>query len=162
MQELDLQDILKNTSDLKEKKVGYVAVIGRPNVGKSTFLNTLIGEKISITSKVPQTTRNKILAIHNTPESQIVFFDTPGIHESTKTFNAEINNQAISSLRESEVVLYFIDSSRPDGEEEKYIEQIMENVSVPVLRVYTKVDLQSKRDMSYDEKDFYISSITKE
>lgn len=77
MKELLLSEILENTQDLKKKKVGYVAVIGRPNVGKSTFLNTLIGEKVSITTPVPQTTRNKILAIYNDEKSQIVFIDTP-------------------------------------------------------------------------------------
>ncbi|MGB2110568.1 MAG: GTPase [Patescibacteria group bacterium] len=112
MKELNLQDILDNTTELKEKKVGYVAIIGRPNAGKSTFVNSLIGEKISITTNVPQTTRNKILAIFNDEESQIVFFDTPGIHKSTKAFNEEINNQAISSLKDAEVILYFIDSTR--------------------------------------------------
>jgi len=82
MQELNLQDILKNTTDLTEKKVWYVAIIGRPNAGKSTFINTLIWEKIAITSSVPQTTRNKILAMYNDEDAQIIFFDTPGIHES--------------------------------------------------------------------------------
>ena len=162
MQELNLQDILDNTSDLKTKKVGYVAVIWRPNAGKSTFLNTLIGEKISITSKVPQTTRNKILAIYNDEESQVVFFDTPGIHESTKKFNAEINNQAISSLRDSEIVLYFIDSSRKDGEEETYIKKLLEFVNVPLFTVYTKMDLRAQREIMYGENDFHISSETKE
>ena len=94
MQELDLKQILQNTSDLKEKKVGYVAIVGRPNVGKSTFINTLIGEKIAIVSNVPQTTRNKILAVYNDDDSQIVFLDTPGIHKSTKVFNEQINRQA--------------------------------------------------------------------
>ncbi len=162
MKELQLSDILKNTSDLQEKKVWYVAVIGRPNVWKSTFLNTLIGEKVSITSKVPQTTRNKIPAIYNDPESQIIFFDTPGIHESTKSFNAEINNQALSSLRDSELILYFIDSSRPTWEEEAYIEKLLKDVTTPVVRVYTKSDIQSKRTQEMSEDDFLISSVTQD
>jgi GTP-binding protein Era len=78
MQELNLQDILAQTQDLsEEKKVGYVAIIGRPNAGKSTFINSLIGEKISITTDVPQTTRKRVLAIYNDDDSQIIFFDTP-------------------------------------------------------------------------------------
>lgn len=162
MKELQLQDILENTSDLREKKVGYVAIVGRPNVGKSTFLNTLIGEKISITSNVPQTTRNKILAIHNTKESQIIFFDTPGIHESTKVFNEEINNQAISSLSEAQVILYFIDSSRESGSEEAYIEKLLQQVQVPVLTVHTKIDLATKKTIEYIPEHFYISSTTQE
>ena len=116
MKKLNLQDILDVTSDLtKEKKVGYVAVIGRPNAGKSTFLNTLIGEKISIISNIPQTTRKKVLAIFNDDDSQIIFFDTPWIHFNEKKFNKEINNQAISALQDSQIVLYFLDSSRITG-----------------------------------------------
>lgn len=147
MQELNLEDILSKTSDLKDKKVGYVAIIGRPNAGKSTFINTLIGEKIAITSNVPQTTRNKILAMYNDEEAQIIFFDTPGIHQSSKSFNAEINNQALSSLRDSELVLYFIDSSRPRGQEEEYIEEILTKINTPVYKVYTKRDLPSAQDI---------------
>ena len=94
MQELDLKQILENTSDFKEKKVGYVAIVGRPNVGKSTFINTLIGEKVAIVSNVPQTTRNKILAVYNDDDAQIMFLDTPGIHKSNKVFNEHINAQA--------------------------------------------------------------------
>ncbi len=162
MQELDLQDILKNTTSLKEKKVGYVAIVWRPNTGKSTFVNTLIGEKISITTNVPQTTRNKILAIFNDSESQIIFFDTPGIHESAKDFNKEINGQAISSLRDAEVILYFIDSSRHRGSEEEYIEKILENTNNPIFRVYTKSDLQAKIDIPDGENTFTISSVQEE
>ena len=164
MQKLNLEDILASTSDLtKQKKVGYVAVIGRPNAGKSTFLNTLIWEKISITSKVPQTTRKKVLAIFNDKESQIIFFDTPWIHFDERAFNKEINNQAISSLQESQVILYFIDSSKTYWEEEKYIETILENVSVPILKIYTKVDLEEKIWIPQNKKNvFKISSETKE
>ena len=160
MKELKLQDILENTSDLKEKQVWYVAVIGRPNVGKSTFLNTLIGEKISITSNIPQTTRNKILAIYNDTDAQIVFFDTPGIHESSKIFNEEINNQAISSLAEAELVLYFIDSTRPSGSEESYIRDILSEIDTPLVQVYTKMDLQEDASIEFQAEAFYISSET--
>ena len=162
MQELDLKDILTNTLDLQEKKVWYVAIIWRPNTGKSTFVNTLIGEKISITTNIPQTTRNKILAIFNDSESQIIFFDTPGIHESAKDFNKEINSQAISSLRDAEVVLYFIDSSRVAGSEEAYIEKILENTQNPVFKVYTKMDLDSKIQIPKWENIFAISSLREE
>lgn len=158
MQELNLEDILNNTADLKDKKVGYVAIIGRPNAGKSTFINTLIGEKIAITSSVPQTTRNKILAMYNDEQAQIIFFDTPGIHESTKQFNSQINNQALSSLRDSELILYFIDSSRSAGAEEQYIADILEKVNTPVYRVYTKVDLKPAIDIPLWDDVYKISS----
>jgi len=164
MKKLNLEDILASTSDLtKEKKVGYVAVIGRPNAGKSTFINNLIWEKISITSNIPQTTRKKVLAIYNDQDSQIIFFDTPWIHNNEKNFNKAINNQAISSLQESQLVLYFIDSSRNFGEEEKYIEKILENVTVPILKIYTKIDLEAKIAIPQNKNNvFKISSYTKE
>jgi len=158
MKELNLQDILDNTKELKEKKVGYVAIIWRPNAGKSTFVNTLIWEKIAITSHVPQTTRNKILAIYNDDISQIIFFDTPWIHESTKSFNSEINNQALSSLRDSELVLYFIDSSKDSWKEEEYIEDILTKINTPVFKVYTKRDLPARIKIPEGKNIFEISS----
>ena len=162
MKELKLEDILANTSEFKEKKVWYVAVIGRPNAGKSTFLNTLIWEKISITTNVPQTTRKKVLAIYNDEESQIIFFDTPGIHKSNKKFNEEINNQAISSFRDSDLIIYFIDSSRDGWEEERYIKEIITQVNKPVLKVYTKIDLPSRINIPEGDDVVKISSTTKE
>ncbi|MDP2090896.1 MAG: GTPase Era [Candidatus Gracilibacteria bacterium] len=163
MIELKLQDILDNTSDLsKEKKVGYVAIIGRPNAGKSTFVNSLIGEKISITTNIPQTTRKKVLAIYNDDETQIIFFDTPGIHKSERKFNEQINNVAISSFKDAEVILYFIDSSREGGEEEEYIRSIIEMVNKPVIKVYTKTDLQSKINIPDNDNIVKISSVLKE
>ncbi len=164
MKKLNLEDILASTSDLtKEKKVWYVAVIGRPNAGKSTFINTLIWEKISITSNIPQTTRKKVLAIYNDEESQIIFFDTPWIHYNEKNFNKAINQQAISSLSESNLVLYFIDSSRNYWDEEKYIEKILENVSAPILKIFTKVDLPEKVWIPQNKNNvFKISSQTQE
>lgn len=162
MKELNLQDILEQTSDLtKEKKVWYISIIWRPNAGKSTFINALIGEKISITSNVPQTTRKKVLAIFNDEESQIVFFDTPWIHFEEKAFNKAINSQAISSLKDSQVVLYFIDSSRKSWEEERYIQKILENVSIPILKIYTKNDLPSQIKVDESNNSLSISSMNK-
>lgn len=161
MKELNLQDILDNTSDLsKEKKVWYVAIIGRPNAWKSTFINSLLWEKVSITTNVPQTTRKRVLAIFNDSESQIIFFDTPWIHKSEKQFNKKINDVAINSFKDSELILYFIDSTREWGEEEKYIRQIIEMVNKPVIKVYTKVDLESKITIPSWEKTQKISSIS--
>ena len=163
MKELNLQDILANTSDLtKEKKVWYVAIIGRPNAWKSTFVNSLIWEKISITTNVPQTTRKRVLAIYNDEESQIIFFDTPWIHKSEKKFNEEINNVAISSFKDAEVILYFIDSSREGWKEEEYIRQILEMVNKPVIKVYTKTDLKPKINIPSGDNIVKISSVTQE
>jgi len=163
MKELNLEDILANTSDLtKEKKVWYVAIIGRPNAWKSTFVNSLIWEKISITTNVPQTTRKRVLAIYNDEESQIIFFDTPWIHKSEKKFNEEINNVAISSFKDAEVILYFIDSSREWWKEEEYIRQILEMVNKPVIKVYTKTDLKPKINIPSWDNIVKISSVTQE
>ena len=162
MKELNLEDILQNTTQLTEKKVGYVSIIGRPNAWKSTFINALIGEKVSITTNVPQTTRNKILAIYNDEESQIIFFDTPGIHKSEKSFNAEINNQAISSLKDAELILYFIDSTREWWDEEKYIKEIINTVNLPVIRIYTKTDLKAKITIPESDNVYKISSVTQD
>ncbi len=163
MQELDLQNILDSTDDLSTiKKVWYVAIIGRPNAWKSTFINSLLWEKVSITSNIPQTTRKRILAIFNDTDSQIIFFDTPWIHKSNKEFNEKINKVAIRSLEESDLILYFIDSSRSGWEEEKYIKELISEVKTPILKVYTKLDLKPKITIPESEETLKISSTTKE
>lgn len=163
MQELNLQDILAQTQDLsEEKKVWYVAIIGRPNAGKSTFINSLIGEKISITTDVPQTTRKRVLAIYNDEDSQIIFFDTPGIHKSEKVFNKKINDVALGTFKDCELILYFIDATREGGEEEKYIRQMVDMVNKPVLKVYTKSDLPARISVPKGENTLSISSVSKD
>ena len=162
MQKLDLQEILNNTTDLKkEKKVGYVAIIWRPNAGKSTFINSLIWQKISITTNIPQTTRRKVLAIFNDENSQIIFLDTPGIHKSEKDFNKKINEVAIESLEDSDLIIYFIDSSREWWDEENYIKELISKTKKPVLKVYTKCDLKPKINIPESENIIKISSINK-
>lgn len=161
MKKLNLEDILKNTNDLKnQKKVWFISIIGRPNVWKSTFINALIWEKISITTKIPQTTRKKVLAIYNDIDSQIIFFDTPWIHNSIKNFNQKINNVATKTFKDSDLILYFIDSSREWWEEENYIKEILSNVNKPIIRVYTKNDLKSKIIIPEWENIVRISSIS--
>lgn len=162
MKELNLKDILENTSDLtKEKKVWYVSIIWRPNAWKSTFINSLLWEKISITTSIPQTTRRKVLAIYNDEDSQIVFLDTPWIHKSEREFNKKINDVAINSIKDSDLILYFIDSTREWGEEEDYIKEIISKTKKPVLKVYTKIDLKSKINIP-SENAMKISSINKD
>ena len=162
MKKLDLKQILSNTSDLnKIKKIWYISIIWRPNVWKSTFINTLIWEKISITTQIPQTTRKKVLGVFNDKDSQIIFFDTPGIHKSKKIFNEHINNVAIWSLKDSDLVLYFIDSSRNIWEEEYFIEEILQKINKPIIKVYTKSDLKPKIDIKNYNSIIKISSIDK-
>jgi GTP-binding protein Era len=160
MKELNLKDILKNTKDLnKEKIVWYVSIIWRPNTGKSSFVNSLIWEKISITTKIPQTTRKEILAVYNDKNSQIIFFDTPWIHKSLKKFNQKINEKATKTLSNADLILHFLDSSREIWEEEKYVEEILKNLDKPTIKVFTKSDLKAKIDTINGIK---ISSISKE
>ena len=149
----------KETNDFPQKKVGYVSIIGRPNTGKSTFINELIGEKISISSRVPQTTRNKVLWIYNDEDAQIIFFDTPWIHKKEESFNQEINSQALKTLKEANLVLYFIDSNKKAWEEEVYIEKILQESDIPYLTVYTKCDISGKN--SEEKESFCIASFEK-
>lgn len=92
-------------------------------------------------SSVPQTTRKKILGIYNDDDSQIIFFDTPGIHNSDKVFNETINSQALRTLSDADVVCYFVDPTRPYGEEEKYLEDIYSRLDKPKFKVFTKSDI---------------------
>lgn len=160
MKKIDINELLGQESETKEKRVGFVTIIGRPNAGKSTFLNNLIGEKISITSNVPQTTRNKITAIYNSDDLQIVFLDTPGIHKSEKVFNEEIISRAKSAISEADLILYFIDGSRSSWEEEAFLREIVETSTRPYLEVYTKSDLGQKQQIV--EWALSVSSETKE
>lgn len=163
MKKLELSDILQNTSELKDKKVWYVSIIWRPNSWKSTFINAIIWEKVVITSNIPQTTRNKILAIYNDEVSQIVFLDTPWVHESSKAFNLEMNTQALWSISDADVILYFIDTSRIRWVEEEYIEWFLMKTQKPIITVYTKIDLKAKHSESLiGQESISISSITRE
>jgi GTPase len=160
MQELSIEQFLW-TNSIKEKRVGFVALIGRPNSWKSTFLNTLIWEKISIVSSVPQTTRRKVLGIFNDDFTQIIFVDTPWIHFSEKAFNQEINSVAKSSLETAQVILYFIDVTRPRWEEEIQVEDILKTVLTPVIRIYSKVDKDWIIEKPTSGEFIYLSSFEK-
>ena len=157
MQELSLESFISDEKPVK-KKVWYIALIWRPNAGKSTFLNTLLKEKVSIVSSVPQTTRKKVLWIYNDPDSQIIFFDTPWIHQSQKQFNQSINSVSMSTFADAQVILYFIDLSREKWDEETYIESLLQTVSTPIIKVYTKSDLPPRIKWDW-EGSFTISSL---
>jgi len=159
MQKLDKNEILSSVKDLQKKKVWYVSIIWRPNVWKSTFLNSLIWEKVSIVSNIPQTTRKKVLWIYNDEDSQIIFLDTPWIHKNEKSFNQAINSEALKTLSKADVILYFIDSTRKWWEEEDFIKEAISTVNTPVMKIYTKSDLSS--EINVPESWFYISSINK-
>ena len=123
---------------------GFVAILGAPNAGKSTLLNRLLGQKISITSKKPQTTRNRILGVVHRTGSQMVFLDTPGIHRAKNPLNARIVDAALSTLSEVDLVLLVVDSQTPDELSERLLLDKLSQHRIPVLLALNKID-QVKR-----------------
>lgn len=128
-------------------KSGFVTLIGRPNVGKSTLMNYLIGQKIAITSNKPQTTRNRIQTVLTTEEGQIVFVDTPGIHKAKNKLGEYMVNVAQRSLGEVDVVLWLVEPSTFIGAGEKHIVEQLQRVKTPVILVINKVDTVKREEV---------------
>jgi len=128
----------------KDMRSGFVGIIGAPNAGKSTLLNQVLGQKISITSKKPQTTRDRILGIVNRPNSQIIFVDTPGIHKSATLLNKRIVDQAMQAMADVDVVLFMVDASSRNFSSEKLIVEQMNKTGKPVVLALNKIDLTQK------------------
>ena len=128
-------------------KSGFVTLIGRPNVGKSTLMNRLIGQKIAITSNKPQTTRNRIQTVLTTEEGQIVFVDTPGIHKAKNKLGEYMVNVAERSLNEVDVVLWLVEPTAFIGAGEKHIAGQLGKVKTPVVLVINKVDMVKKEEI---------------
>ena len=128
-------------------KSGFISLIGRPNVGKSTLLNLLLGEKIAIISDKPQTTRNRILGIKNHPEGQIVFWDTPGIHRARSRLNQSMVKTALATYKEGDGICFIIEANRPFDDENDFILETLKKVEKPVLLVINKIDLIPKPEL---------------
>jgi GTPase len=128
-------------------KSGFVALVGRPNAGKSTLLNQLVGTKLAIVSDKPQTTRNRIVGVRNLPAGQIAYLDTPGIHKPLKTLNARMMDVSRAVLREVDVVTLVIDATAPEGAGDRYVRELVSTVRVPVVIALNKVDLMAKGDL---------------
>ena len=128
-------------------KSGFVTLIGRPNVGKSTLMNHLIGQKIAITSNKPQTTRNKIQTVLTTDEGQIIFVDTPGIHKAKNKLGEYMVNVAEKSLNEVDVVLWLVEPSNFIGAGEQHIIEKLKRVTTPVVLVINKIDMVKKEEV---------------
>ena len=122
-------------------KSGFVSLIGRPNVGKSTLLNSIVGRKIAITSNTAQTTRNIIQGIYTTNDIQIVVVDTPGVHKPKNKLGTILNEQAYYSMTDVDVILFLVDVSQTLGKGDKFIlEKLKENINIPVILVLNKID----------------------
>ena len=126
------------------QRAGFVAVVGRPNVGKSTLVNRLVGQKVAITSDKPQTTRNRILAVVNAEGGQIVLFDTPGIHKPVHAMNRRMVDTAVRSLEQVDLVLWLSDVTERYGPGERYVRQVLHRAKKPVLLGLNKIDLVPK------------------
>jgi len=123
---------------------GFVAVVGRPNVGKSTLVNRLVGEKVAIVSDKPQTTRNRILAVLNRPDAQIVLFDTPGIHKPMHRMNERMVEAAVGSLGQVDLALWLVDVTEAYGPGDRYVRDVLQRSGKPVLLGLNKIDLVPK------------------
>ena len=128
-------------------KSGFVGIIGRPNVGKSSLLNSIMGKKIAITSNKPQTTRNNIQGIYNDKDTQMVFVDTPGIHKPKNKLGKLLNKEAYFSMNDTDVILFVADISTPLGKGDKFIIDMLNEVNKPVILVLNKIDRLSKEQI---------------
>ena len=131
----------------KQVKSGFVTLIGRPNVGKSTLMNHLIGQKIAITSNKPQTTRNRIQTVYTGEQGQIVFLDTPGIHKAKNKLGEFMVNAAESTFKEVDLVLWLVEATTYIGQGERHIAQELKKSSAPVILVMNKIDKVRKDEL---------------
>lgn len=133
--------------DNPDYKSGFVAIVGRPNVGKSTFLNRVIGQKIAIMSNTAQTTRNKIQGIYTTDESQIVFIDTPGVHKPKSKLGDYMVQSAMSALNEVDAVLFMVNAAEKRGAGDNFIIDRLKNVKAPIYLLINKIDQVKPDDL---------------
>lgn len=128
-------------------KSGFVGVVGRPNAGKSTLINSIVGKKVAITSNKPQTTRNIIHGIYNEEDTQIVFVDTPGIHKPNHKLGTYLNRQAFYSMDDTDIVLVVVDVSEDLGRGDKFIVDKLKDINKPVILVLNKIDKIKKENV---------------
>ena len=128
----------------KPFRSGFVSIIGRPNVGKSTLLNRVLGDKIAITSDKPQTTRNRVQGICNRPDAQIVLVDTPGIHKARSSLNKYMVETALASLKGVDAILFLVEADSSSAAREKSVLDALRDAEAPVILVLNKIDLVKK------------------
>lgn len=139
-------------------KSGFIALVGRPNVGKSTLLNAIMGRKIAITSDKPQTTRNIIQGIYTDDDSQMIFIDTPGIHKPKNRLGKILNKEAYISMDDVDIILFLMDITENLGKGDKFIIDLFKNTSKPVILVINKIDRLPKSEILHkieEYKDLY-------
>ena len=136
------------TSDEKSKdfRSGYVSIIGRPNVGKSTLLNSILGEKIAIVTPKPQTTRNRIIGIKTLQDAQIIFIDTPGIHRPKHRLGETMVRTAMEALNEVDIILFMVEPHKPDKGDKTIIE-LLKKIQSPVFLMINKIDSIKKPEL---------------
>ena len=132
------------SEERKDYRAGFATLIGRPNVGKSTLMNRLIGQKIAITSNKPQTTRNRIQTVYTSEEGQIVFLDTPGIHKAKNKLGDYMVGVAEGTLHDVDVILWLVEPSNFIGAGEQHILEKLRKVNTPVILVINKIDTVKK------------------
>ncbi len=147
---IDLSEIMSVPVAPAGYKSGFVAIVGRPNVGKSTLMNLLVGQKIAITSPVSQTTRNRLRGILTTDEAQIIFVDTPGIHKPHHQLGKVLVQNAKTAIRSVDLVLFVVDGSVESGGGDRYIVEILSNTEVPVILGLNKLDEQPEDSVLID------------
>jgi GTP-binding protein Era len=131
-----------------EHKSGFVSILGRPNAGKSTLLNALVGQKVSIVADKPQTTRTAIQGVMTTPEAQVIFIDTPGIHRSTSAINRRMMEAVRGSLQERDLLIFTVDATKPFTEEDEMALSTLRHGAPPVIAAFNKIDaLESKQQL---------------
>lgn len=128
-------------------KSGFIGLVGRPNVGKSTLLNAIIGHKVAITSNKPQTTRNLIQGIYNDSECQMVFVDTPGIHKPKHKLGKILNKQTYLTFNDVDIILYLVDITEELGKGDMFVIDLLKNVNVPVILVINKIDKLPRQEI---------------
>ena len=130
------------------KKTGFIAIVGRPNVGKSTLLNAILGEKVAIVSSKPQTTRNKIVGIHTVGEKQYVFLDTPGMHEPKNTLGDYMVKEADTTMRDADAVILVVDAAKAPGKIESNVIEYLKKSGTPAILAVNKIDLTNREEIA--------------
>ena len=140
-------------------KSGFVSFIGRPNAGKSTLLNKIVGTKLAIVSDKPQTTRNRILGVKNYPEAQVVFLDTPGIHRPLHRMNVRMVDAAVSTIREVDLLCLVVDVNEKIGSGDHFVFDLVKDTKTPVLLVLNKIDKMKKNRLLPILQDYSTSGV---